>query len=65
VYAPAPIVREEVLKLHPEIETALAPVFQSLTVEVLRELNARTQLGGESAHDVARAYLLEKGFISK
>ncbi len=65
VYAPAPIVREEVLKLHPEIETALAPVFQSLTVEVLRELNARIQLGGESAHDVAHAYLLEKGFISK
>lgn len=63
VYAPAPIIRHEVLDAHPEIEGILAPIFESLDLEILQELNARIQLGGESAKAVAEDYLETNGFI--
>jgi osmoprotectant transport system substrate-binding protein len=63
VYAPAPVIREATLKAYPNIETILAPVFQSLNAEVLRGLNARIQVNGEPARAVAASYLKEKGFV--
>lgn len=63
VYAPAPIIRQEVLDAHPEIEQLLAPIFKSLDLETLQELNARIQLGGESAKAVAEDYLEANGLI--
>lgn len=65
VYAPAPVVRAEVLKAYPQIETILAPVFASLDRETLQKLNAEIQVMGKPAKDVAHAYLLEKGFVSQ
>ena len=47
VYQPAPIIRESVLKEHPEIETLLKPVFAKLDLVTLQELNGRVQVGGE------------------
>jgi osmoprotectant transport system substrate-binding protein len=64
VYAPAPIVREAVLNENPKIADALKPVFESLSRETLQDLNARIQLGGEPARDVAAEYLREKGFVA-
>ncbi len=63
VYAPTPIVRREALDANPQIEDVLAPVFQSLDLETLQKLNARIQLGGESAQAVAQDYLKSQGFI--
>lgn len=63
VYAPAPIVREETLLAHPEIATILEPIFQSLDVKTLQQLNSRIAIGGESAQAVARSYLSDKGFL--
>ncbi|MGL4767704.1 MAG: glycine betaine ABC transporter substrate-binding protein OsmF [Formosimonas sp.] len=63
VYAPAPVVREEVLKAYPNIEKVLEPVFKSLTADVLRGLNAKIQVDGEPSKAVAQAYLKEKGFV--
>ncbi len=57
VYAPAPVVRDSVLKDHPEIAAVLDPVFASLTLETLQELNARIAVNGEDAAAVARDYL--------
>lgn len=57
VYAPAPIIREQVLLAHPEIEQLLKPVFDSLDLETLQGLNARIAIGGENAGAVAREYL--------
>ncbi|HEY1723087.1 MAG TPA: ABC transporter substrate-binding protein [Magnetospirillaceae bacterium] len=62
VYAPAPIIREEVLKAHPEIKTALEPIFATLDAQTLRGLNAKISLEGQDAKQVAAAYLKEKGF---
>ncbi|MBV1786674.1 ABC transporter substrate-binding protein [Marinobacterium sp. D7] len=61
VYAPTPIIREEVLKTHPEIDELLKPVFSSLDLETLQSLNARIAIGGENASDVAAGYLEQLG----
>ena len=62
VYAPTPIVREAVLKAHPEIADALKPVFASLDLETLQTLDGRIQVNGESAKAVAADFLRSKGF---
>lgn len=63
VYNPAPIIREEVLEEHPEIADLLEPVFTSLSLETLQQLNGRVQVGGEPASAVASDYLSSNGFI--
>jgi len=63
IYNPAPIIREAVLKEHPEIETILAPVFESLDLRTLQELNGRVQVGGEPSQAVAEEYLRSSGFL--
>lgn len=63
VYAPAPIVRAEVLDQYPEIEDVLSPVFRSLDLVTLQTLNAKIALEGQDAEDVAREYLTSEGFL--
>ena len=63
VYAPAPIIRESVLKENPKIAEILKPVFASLDLATLQGLNARVQVGGEPAKAVATEYLKSKGFL--
>ncbi|MFP4167952.1 MAG: ABC transporter substrate-binding protein [Desulfonatronovibrionaceae bacterium] len=63
VYAPAPVVREEIWAEHKELDDLLAPVFRSLDQKVLQELNSRIAIGGENAARVAEHYLRQKGFI--
>jgi osmoprotectant transport system substrate-binding protein len=63
VYAPAPIIREQVLKENPKIAEILKPVFASLDLTTLQGLNARVQVGGEAAKAVATDYLKSKGFL--
>ena len=63
VYAPAPVVRAEVLAKHPAIKDALEPVFATFDASTLRALNARISLEGQDAKQVATAYLKEKGFV--
>ncbi len=63
VYQPAPIVRESVLKEHPEIEALLQPVFEKLDLVTLQDLNGRVQVGGEPAKAVAEDFLTSSGFL--
>ncbi|SEO47507.1 osmoprotectant transport system substrate-binding protein [Luteibacter sp. UNC138MFCol5.1] len=63
VYQPAPVVREAVLQAHPAMRAALEAAFRPLTVDVLRRLNARTQIGGEDAGAVAADYLRSEGLL--
>ncbi|WP_323122135.1 glycine betaine ABC transporter substrate-binding protein OsmF [Burkholderia alba] len=63
VYAPAPVVREAVLKAHPEIADYLKPVFAGLDLKTLQTLNSRIQLNGEPAAAVASSYLKARGFV--
>ncbi len=63
VYAPAPLVREAVLKANPKIAEILAPVFAKLDGDMLRKLNARIQVEGETSRAVAKSFLTSSGFI--
>jgi osmoprotectant transport system substrate-binding protein len=63
VYAPTPVVREAVLREHPEIGTLLDPVFASLTLETLQILNAQIAVDGVDAGAVAVSYLKSKHFL--
>jgi osmoprotectant transport system substrate-binding protein len=63
VYAPAPVVREGVLQQRPEIAAVLNPVFATLTLETLQQLNAEIAVDGEDAGAVATAYLKSKHFL--
>lgn len=63
VYAPAPIIREAALNENPKIAEVLKPVFESLDLTTLQNLNARVQVGGEAARTVAAEYLKSKGFL--
>jgi osmoprotectant transport system substrate-binding protein len=63
VYAPAPLIREAVLQQHPEIAKLLDPVFASLTLETLQQLNAKIAVDGEDAGAVAASYLKSRHFL--
>ena len=63
VYEPAPRVRGEVIDKYPEIEGILGPVFASLDLETLQTLNGKIAVEGQNAADVARDYLVPKGFL--
>ena len=57
VYQPAPLVRAEVLKKYPQIETLLAPVFAKLNLQVLQKLNADVAVNGADPRQVATLFL--------
>ena len=63
VYAPAPVVRAEVLARQPRIATLLEPVFRSLDGPTLQRLNAQIAMEGQDAKKVAETYLKSTGFI--
>jgi osmoprotectant transport system substrate-binding protein len=63
VYAPAPVVREPVLRQHPEIAAVLDPVFASLTLETLQRLNAAIAVEGQDPGAVAVSYLKSQHFL--
>jgi osmoprotectant transport system substrate-binding protein len=63
VYQPAPLLRKEVHRAHPEIGEILRPVFSSLDMQTLQDLNARIAVGGRPAKQVARQYLREQGML--
>ena len=63
VYAPAPVVREAVLRQYPQIPGLLDPVFKSLTLAILQQLNAKIAVDGDDASTVADAYLKTQHFL--
>ena len=63
VYAPAAVVRAEVLARQPKIATLLAPLFKALDTATLQGLNAQIALEGQDAKKVAGAYLAAKGLV--
>jgi osmoprotectant transport system substrate-binding protein len=63
VYAPAPVVRAVVLAEYPQMPNLLDPVFKSLTLATLQQLNARMAVDGEDAGAVAGAYLKSRHFL--
>lgn len=63
IFNPAPIIREECLLKYPQIAKLLNPVFDSLDMETMKQLNAQVSSDKVSPKDVARSYLQSKQFI--
>ena len=63
VYAPVPLIRAAVLRANPQVAAIVKPLMESLTTDELQRLNARVQIDGESAQDVAGDYLRTKGLL--
>lgn len=63
VYAPAPVVRADVLAAYPQIPALLEPVFATLDTKTLQELNGQVSIDGLDAKAVAEDYLKRKGFL--
>jgi osmoprotectant transport system substrate-binding protein len=63
VYAPVPTMRAAVLREFPQIGAIVKPLMESFSRETLQRLNARVQVNGESAEEVAVDYLRERGFL--
>ncbi len=63
VYEPAPRVRGEIFEQYPDIADILDPVFQSLDLETLQTLNTKIGVEGLNPADVAREFLISKGFL--
>ena len=61
VYAPAPVIRAAALAQYLDVPAILSPVFGSLGVAMLRALNERIQVEGQSVQQVAREFLTSKG----
>jgi osmoprotectant transport system substrate-binding protein len=57
VYAPAVVVRADVLAKQPKIETLLAPLWKTLDTATLQRLNAQIALEGQDAKKVAANHL--------
>lgn len=59
-YYAAPVVREETLKNHPEIQTALQPLAGLLDEKTMRFLNGEVDIQKRLPRDVVREFLLSK-----
>ena len=57
IYAPAIVVRGQVLPRHPAIAAVLKPIFESLDLKTLQRLNEKVAIEGADAASVASAYL--------
>ncbi len=63
IYAPAPLIRAQVLAQYPKIRDVLEPVFKTLDGPTLQGLNAKIAVEGQDAKKVSADYLKAKGFI--
>jgi osmoprotectant transport system substrate-binding protein len=63
IYAPAPVVREAVLKAYPQMGDWLKPVFSALDEKTLQKLNASIAVDGLDARKVAGNWLKQKGLL--
>jgi osmoprotectant transport system substrate-binding protein len=63
VYAPVPVIREAVLRAHPQIAAIVKPLMDSLDRTTLQQLNERVQIDGEADELVAADYLRSRGFL--
>ncbi|XZF77749.1 ABC transporter permease/substrate-binding protein [Bacillus sp. AL-1R] len=62
-YQCAPLLREETLKKHPEVEIILNKLQNKITNDEMREMNYKVNAGGKSAESVAREFLKEEGLL--
>ena len=64
-YQGAPLMKEALLKKHPELEGILNQLAGKITAEQMSQLNYQVGVEGKSANQVARDFLTQEGIIKK
>jgi osmoprotectant transport system substrate-binding protein len=62
-YNPAPVIREQIVKTNPNIETILKPLAEKLTTEEMQRLNSSADIQKKDVSAAARSWLQEKGLL--
>ena len=62
-YQGAPLMKEALLKKHPELEAVLNKLAGKITADQMSQLNYQVGVEGKSANQVARDFLVKEGFI--
>ncbi|MFH8595462.1 glycine betaine ABC transporter substrate-binding protein [Streptomyces rimosus] len=62
-YNAAPEMNAATMKKYPQIADILAPITQALDNTVAQSLNAKVDVEGQDPHEVAKDWMIEKGFI--
>ncbi|MBV6762677.1 glycine betaine ABC transporter substrate-binding protein [Rhodococcus opacus] len=63
-YNPAITMRKDFAEAHPQVADVMAPISAALSNEEITELNRRVDVEGEEPADVARDWLVQKGFVT-
>ncbi len=63
-YYAAPIVREDILKAHPEVATILNKLAGKFTDSIMQKLNYQVDVQHQSADVVAKQFLVSQGLLS-
>ncbi|MDY6855539.1 MAG: glycine betaine ABC transporter substrate-binding protein [Thermodesulfobacteriota bacterium] len=64
-YYAAPLIRSEVVKKYPEIEEVLNSLAWIISDKIMQRLNYKVDKKEDSAFEVARSFLLDKGLIGE
>ena len=64
-YQGAPLMKEALLKKHPELEGILNQLAGKITAEQMSQMNYQVGVEGKSANQVARDFLTKEGMIEK
>lgn len=64
-YDAVPLVRQEVLDDMPDLEETINQLAGEISEEDMLEMNAKVDVDEKKPEDVAREYLIEKGFIEE
>lgn len=64
-YQGAPLMKEALLKKHPELEGILNQLAGKITAEQMSQLNYQVGVEGKSANQVARDFLIQEEIIKK
>ena len=62
-YQGAPLMKESLLKKHPELEGILNQLAGKITAEQMSQMNYQVGVEGKSANQVARDFLIQEGII--
>lgn len=62
-YDASPVLRSDLLKKHPEIQEAIAPLIGHLDADTMIALNYQVDIEKKSEREVAVAYLKEQGLL--
>jgi osmoprotectant transport system substrate-binding protein len=64
-YYAAPLVKNETLEKHPEIETVLNELAGKISDAQMQQMNYQAEAEDKSIKDIAREFLVEQGLISE